>query len=141
MKLLGACLISTIEQRAMKSGATLDLPRERLMPKMLAVARIGDVMWAQEPWALVTSRRFGPQNIREAIVGPVVGDRIVPGHIKHILHELRQRRMPAAALAKADSRACLEIMGITEHSVRVLVHMTHVRAFLKGRAGCKSSVV
>lgn len=136
MKLLGSCIISTFEQHQMAAGASLDLPRERLMPTMLPRARIGDLMWAQEPWALVTSRRFGPQNIREAIVGPVAGGRVIPDRIKHILHELRQRRMTAVSLAREDSRATLEIMGISEHAVRVMVHMTQVDEFLKARPAC-----
>jgi hypothetical protein len=135
MRLLGACIISILEQRSIVDGFTLDLPRERLMPKMLPGARIGDIMWAQEPWTLVTSRRFGPQNIREAIVGPVAGGtRVVPGHIKPYLHELNNKPMSATSLAKEDSRATLEIMGISEHSVRLLVHMVQVDTFIKARA-------
>lgn len=136
MKLLGSCIISTLEQRTLADGASLDLPRTRLEPRILARARIGDLMWAQEPYALALSRRFGPQNIREVLVGPVAGKRTIPVHIKHILHQLRQKRMAAHTLSRQDSRATLEIMGISEHAVRVQVHMQQVDAFLKARAAC-----
>lgn len=132
MKVLGPCLIPHTEQRQLTEGACLEIPRARIL-KLLPKAKIGDLMWVQEPWFLIQSRRFGPQNIREVSVGPVLG-RKLPAHVRRHLHELRQSSKLAQTLHREDSRATLEIMCIGEHSVRVEVHMRQVDAFRKERA-------
>ena len=81
---------------------------------------------------MVTSRQFGPQNIREAVPGPI--GTAPPAHIRTKLHQLRLQPRSALVLERADSRITLEIMGIGEHALRVLVHFQQVDAFLKARA-------
>lgn len=130
MRLLGSFLIGHIEQRQLFDGRAWDIPRDRIVSRKLAGAAIGDLFWLKEPWALASSRRFGSQNIREAIVGPVGTP--APAHLKHKTYRLQP--MSALCLERGDSRTTLEVMGISEHAVRVLVHFQQVDAFLKAKA-------
>lgn len=130
MKVLGYCIFSTIEQRSLAEGASLSLPRASLLPEVSEAARVGDLIWVKEPWALISSRRAGPQNIREVVVGPVIGrNRDLPPHVKAILNQLRQHPKPPYALARADSRATLEITGLGEEALHVRVHLMQVDQF------------
>lgn len=132
MQLLGSYMIGRHEQHQLVDGGTLDLPRERIAARILSRASIGDLIWLKEPWCLVTSRRHGPQNVRWALPGPI-GER-PPPHIAKILHHLRLRPLSALVLERGDSRITLEIMGITEHAVRCLVHFQQIDEFLKAKA-------
>jgi hypothetical protein len=138
MNVLGSCVIPFSEQRRLVEGASIDLPRERLMPKIVARAKIGDLIWAKEPWRMLKSRRFGPQGIREPAVGAVGTNAYsrLPPRVRAVAHLLRSENKRAEDLPRCDSRATLEIMSIGEHAVRVLVHMQQVDAFLKARAPC-----
>lgn len=131
MIVLGAYGFTFEGQRQLAAGVSLDLPLSRFAPRILARAKIGDLMWVKEPWALLRSRQFGPQNIREAVVGPAGTP--PPARLKHLMRELRLSPQPALTLERGDSRATLEIMGISEHAVRVLVHMVQVDALMAAR--------
>jgi hypothetical protein len=132
MKVLGSYMIGTMDQRALVADGCIELPRDRIMARHLARADIGDLLWLKEPFALITSRQAGPQNIREIVVGPVGTP--PPAHIRHIVHHLRYSPRSALILERADTRATLEIMGILPDAVRCLVHMVQVDEFLKARA-------
>ena len=131
MKVLGTHMISRNEQSALVHGASIDIARERIVPRILAKAVIGDLLWVKEPWALYESRRTDHQNIREAVPGGVLTR--PPERIRPYVEGLKITPMSAIALERADSRATLEIMGVGEHAVRVHVHMQQVDAFLEAR--------
>jgi hypothetical protein len=131
MQVLGSYMIGRYEQRDLVDGCPMELPRDRIIARILARASIGDLIWLKEPWSLVTSREHGPQNISAAIPGPV-GTR-PPAHLAKIIHKLRQQPRSALVLDRADSRITLEIMCIGEHSVRALVHFQQIDDFLKSR--------
>lgn len=133
MMVLGSCALGILEQQSLADGASFELLRSRLLPKVLQRLRIGDLLWVQEPWFLYTSRQFGPQNIYEAVPGSPTQLKF-PDRIKHIHQHLRVQSRPALKLARKDSRATLEVMGISEHSVRTLVHMRQVDEFRRTRA-------
>jgi hypothetical protein len=127
MKVLGYCIFETIEQRRLAEGAELSLPRSSFLPDVLKDARLGDLIWVKEPWSLISSRRYGPANIREVAVGPVeLRNRNLPPRVRAVVNQLRNQPKPAYALARADSRATLEITGIGEETLQVTVHMMQV---------------
>ena len=133
MKVLGSYPIGVNEQRALAGTATMELPRNNLRSFVLARAEIGDLFWVKEPWALIKSRAFGPQNVRDVIVGPV--GTLPPEYLRRYIGQLRITPQSALTLERGDSRATLEVMAINEHAIRVQVHMVQIDKFLRaGRA-------
>jgi hypothetical protein len=128
MRVLGSIPFNTMQQRWLIGGASIDLPRAEFADRILARAQIGDLIWVKEPWALLRSRQFGPQNVREAVVGPV--GTAPSARIRPIMNQLKWSTQSPLTLERGDSRATLEVMGISDHAIRVLVHMKQVDALL-----------
>ncbi len=133
MKILGSFMVGTFEQREMLDGGARDLPRDRIMARILARASIGDLLWLKEPFSLITSRAQGKQNVREIVPGNIT-KATLPKYLAPYIHQLRIQPCSARVLERADSRITLEIMGITEHAVRVLVHFCQIDEFVKARS-------
>lgn len=133
MIILGAYVFTALEQRDLVDGAVLQLPRERIQPRILRRGRIGDLLWVKEPWVLLTPRRGAPTFTREAVPGNLMKDFAYPAHVRQWRGNLRLQVRPALELERFDSRATLEITGIDDQAVHVRVHMANVDVFTKAR--------
>ena len=133
MIVLGAYTFTTLEQRALVDGATLDLSRGRMQPRILRMLQVGDLFWVKEPWVLLSPRRGAPSFIREAVPGPITSF-VYPAHVRKWRANLRFQPMDALTLEQRDSRATLEIIGIDDTKVQVHVHMQCVVDYMKARA-------
>lgn len=128
MKVLGSYMVGSQEQRTLVAGATIDLPRDRILSR----AEIGDLIWVKEAWAMYVSRGSLHQIIRQAVPGPA--NTLPPAYIRQVPCKISPQS--ALTLERVDSRCTLEVMAINEHVVRMLVHMQQVDEFLESRAKC-----
>lgn len=132
MKLLGRVEIIPGLQRALVQGAVIEIDRATFRRFTKATARIGDLLWVQEPfWLLQNTQGLERKPaIIPAPNGPITNP---PRYIS--LHTCTKERKSAKYLPRQHSRATLEIMGVMPDSagLRCLVHMQQVDEFLKSR--------
>lgn len=137
MKVLGSILITPARQRQIAEGAVWDIPRVSMRAKILAGARIGDLIWLREPYVEIKSRRHTPKQFHEFIRGASPSGLKIPPAVRPYLQEAKMHLHPARAMTRAISMTTLEIMGLLPDAVRVAVHDAQVDDFRKqARAAC-----
>jgi hypothetical protein len=131
MTVLGPAIIDNCQQREMERGnRELIIPRERVFNDAAARAKVGDIWWVKESFCEVKSGPTTSQIIHEMLPGSPLGVSIPP-RLKPIFHLLRKHfnRRPSG-LRRAESRACLKIIEITDEGFRCTVEMVNVDVFL-----------
>ena len=130
MTVLGSLIINMGQQNVLANGILLDGPRKQILPRILARARVGDLLWVKEDFQKFSPVRGGLQTIEAYAPGPIMKF-VYPAHLKNL--ECKIQRRPGRELHRGASRATLEIIALGVATVRFLVHMMQVDAFLKAR--------
>jgi hypothetical protein len=134
MKLLGRVLLDTDQQKKLADGATLDIPREQFRQHAKGKARIGDLLWVQEPyWEYLPFNRWTAQSVSG----------LVPCGLLE-LHKrpktsgtgpFRRKRHDGSRLPRVFSRYTLEITGVLPDAsgITCTAHLMQIDTFLNAR--------
>jgi hypothetical protein len=133
MKVLGSILITPQRQLSIADGASWDIPRQSIKTRILKGAKIGDLLWVQEPHAEIKSYRFCPKKIHQMVRGSSPLNLQMPAEIKPYQGQYHLYIHRACDLRRGDSMTTLEIMSLGDAAVRCLVHTAQVDDYLETR--------
>lgn len=133
MKVVGSILITANRQKTIKEGARWDIPRQHFKAATLRRARVGDLVWLREPFTEFTNHASLGRHIFEVVRGnsPLVAK--TPKHILPYRDRCHRRILPASAMDRVGSLACIEITAIGAKALGCIVHDQQVDEFLKAR--------
>lgn len=118
MRVLGPAMITNGQQKLLREGAEITIPRAAVYDSAADRARVGDRFWVRECFIEFVPAQFGcPQDIGAFIPGygpHLYGD--VPAGLKPWRHLCRRKQHRAADMTKPLSRASLEIISILERA-------------------------
>lgn len=134
-RILGPALISTRQQRALKEGALFAVPRSSVYETAADQAQPGDLFWVREPFAEITPMRFNcPQWIHAILPGSGPLEVTIPPRIVPYFDRCHMRFKSGAGMRRAESRAALEIVALSDAGFKCRVRMGNVDAAAEGCA-------
>jgi hypothetical protein len=128
MRILGPALITNGQQKMLRDGAELTIPRAAVYESAAARARVGDRFWVRECYIEFSPAQHGcPQNIGALIPGFGPHEYAPrPDYLKPYAHLCRRKQHPAAAMTRSLSRASLEITVVVEAGWLCRAHMGNI---------------
>lgn len=110
MRVLGPALITNAQQRQIAEGMMLEIGRAAVYESAAKRARVGDRFWVRESYFEWTPpQHAAPQHLCAVMHGHSPVGLKIPREIKPYFHRGRMQLCDGASLARADSRASLEI--------------------------------